>query len=1396
MPNAAGLWNQFNQGSVRPRAARKFTDRTDFREAYYDMVSRALDENFQNYYGINYHGIGGVGKSSLLHQLEKELLGAEKDGQRQGWDPGADACDRARRKLAALGKKQRPVVLRADFDDSSLNTQEDVLFRFRTQILSQYGGAVFPLFDMAMHRLSQKYGKPLPPEEQKALLIDNPVLSFALDTVGDLAGIGLIIGAAKTALQVSQGVSRHLLERKNSIRRANLEMARMSAPELAKRLPYYFCMDVNAMDLPLVCVYLDTYEKMVSRAEGAGSSTGFTEEWLRGESGLLYNLGNAVFAIAGRERLAWKELVECRYIEALSRQDSIEFLDGCGIRDARLQEEIYRLTGGEPVYLDLCVDEYEGLKDRGKEPVPEDFGKNRERLVERQIRYVPVNLREAVFILSAMGRFTGRLYELLSEKIPQLPRSGGTEYEILTHLTYIQEEDGGWSIQRSVADILSGMLPSATRDLVRETLFEIACRKFHSSGLEASDEVSLDALYVLFEMDGEKYPSPRLAVAMTDRAKEEQKKRHFASSAQWQLRGVKMWKCLGDDPGRLMESYCDLAEIFMDMGQEEQAGNVCREGLAFFYNWEKEADWEEEANLEEGFRLLKTCARIYESSAATEKEAPAIWRRLLEMRYRLAPQERREILETEYELAMYQEDCETRYRILEKLLEGFKQLDEENREQHPDTLLVLDSMQDACRGRQNELIQESLESVPKTDKKADRFGERLEWLRKKEEKPEAGSSEEKVERVQREKTEPEEEIQRWQMIRLKHCQEIWDWDFTFSRDEEQDRLDILERWCCQTTAMEEKELLSVCEQLYGVFKKNLGPLHPSTLKVGRNGVSIFVETINRRQMWDQALDGDKDSDVSKIINSMPDGITYDFILPGLFKDPEKLIRRCRVFIGLCYEALGSGHPYICEAKEPLACIYESCGRYDEAIACRRDIAEGYTGFYGRCSPQAAASQRRLVDLFLRTCRWEEAVFQQKRLVKALKTVPDRTEACHELERLCGILYALLNQEIQSGTEAASVDIREYLQSFIQTSKELVEIEGMLTDRKTACHGLKRLFDILCALIKKEKEPGKESVDRLLQAFRQLSEFYGETDQEVLDRERQLIDLLLESDREEEGIVWQEHLIQGYRLIPNNEKAFGELEHLFDILIDRMKQEAQSDTASKTAFETESKAGALTGEQRNYMDKLRPVFCQMSKLYNDKSWQDSCSHWRISNMKESYWKRTGELTVLLIRQGCREEVALRKQQAVETIAVLTDKKEISYGLQCLLDISYEQLKRETEPGKLSDEFGRIFYQLSDIYNELYSGGCMEAFLNEKKWFNVLLKFGRTEEAVYQLEHLAMMLTVKKWASTWAVREMENLYNLLDKLYKREQESGTAPLSGKDREYLDKLHQVGNLLKKSC
>ena len=113
------------------------------------------------------------------------------------------------------------------------------------------------------------------------------------------------------------------------------------------------------------------------------------------------------------------------------------------------------------------------------------------------------------------------------------------------------------------------------------------------------------------------------------------------------------------------------------------------------------------------------------------------------------------------------------------------------------------------------------------------------------------------------------------------------------------------------------------------------------------------------------------------------------------------------------------------------------------------MAEGYAGFYGRDSSQAVASWRRLVDLLLRSGRWEEAVSRQEQLGAALKTASDKTEACCQLDRLCGILYALLNREIGSGAEAVGEDNLEYLENLSQTCRELVQMAGELPGRRTS-----------------------------------------------------------------------------------------------------------------------------------------------------------------------------------------------------------------------------------------------------------------------------------------------------------------------------------------------------------
>ena len=68
---------------------------------YFDLTDRAQRERFEGYYVVNFYGEPGIGKSALLRQIESRLQTEAK----------------------ALPKKERPVILRADFDNPALSSE-------------------------------------------------------------------------------------------------------------------------------------------------------------------------------------------------------------------------------------------------------------------------------------------------------------------------------------------------------------------------------------------------------------------------------------------------------------------------------------------------------------------------------------------------------------------------------------------------------------------------------------------------------------------------------------------------------------------------------------------------------------------------------------------------------------------------------------------------------------------------------------------------------------------------------------------------------------------------------------------------------------------------------------------------------------------------------------------------------------------------------------------------------------------------------------------------------------------------------------------------------------------------------------------------------------------------
>lgn len=313
MPNAQKLWRDFmnsaGSGNAGPRAARQFIGRDELIKLYFELKDRAQREQFEGCYVVNFYGEPGIGKSTLLRQIESRLQKEAKDS-----------------------KKKPPVILRAGFDES----------------------------------------------------------------------------------------------------------------------------------------------------------------WLTGGDGLIASLGNAVFAVAGREPLPCKEEEDNwhiirvnadtgesekyqRKLDVLSDAESRALLTGCGMSD-ELAGAVCRLTAGDPVFLELCLDQYDHLIAAGETPTPDKFGKDTARLVERHTRYLPAHLWEPLSLLAAMGRWTDAQYDAIREAAGLLyyPISDSADYRRLTGLSYVWPEGDGWAMRDNVADVLAKGLTFGIRSGVLDKMISLA----------------------------------------------------------------------------------------------------------------------------------------------------------------------------------------------------------------------------------------------------------------------------------------------------------------------------------------------------------------------------------------------------------------------------------------------------------------------------------------------------------------------------------------------------------------------------------------------------------------------------------------------------------------------------------------------------------------------------------------------------------------------------------------------------------------------------------------------------------------------------------------------------------------------------------------------------------
>lgn len=391
---------------LKPSAVKEFTDRVEPRKAFWSLYKELSQDEESRI--ITFYGTGGVGKTSLLNKLEKEIKELES------------------------GVTKKCAYVKYDFNIST--DLREILKTFKFQLATY--GCNFPLFNTGNYYYLLKTGQDITPLKAKSMMeripwlndfrnklnaIDTitvkatPVLNTAkifFDMTDEVLQAIPVTKAVMTCFSVVDTLLVKYMEETQVLDEDHKELRYQLNARFQDRNPiaiYDYLLALFAQDVAdwlkatgnKLIVLLDNYELLISETGLATTAKQLKHAlWLLGDDGLIFMIPNTLWAIAGRNMIRWDgelaDELDQHLIKALSPADSDYFLRKAGIKNDTLRGELVRLTEGYPIFLDLCVDVYTAYKRRNKtEPTIDEFGQKRQDVVARIFRYLDADKDDA-----------------------------------------------------------------------------------------------------------------------------------------------------------------------------------------------------------------------------------------------------------------------------------------------------------------------------------------------------------------------------------------------------------------------------------------------------------------------------------------------------------------------------------------------------------------------------------------------------------------------------------------------------------------------------------------------------------------------------------------------------------------------------------------------------------------------------------------------------------------------------------------------------------------------------------------------------------------------------------------------------------------------------------------
>ncbi len=402
-------------------AQRVFTDREQPLEYFLTALKTAQGEN--EYRVLNFYGVGGIGKTRL--------------------------CQHFAQHLPALRDEEYTVLsARVDFEDSQYRDALNVWYFMRQQLAR--GGMTFPAFDTAFARdfalrypgvdIAQRYPG-LFAQPNDTLNDLNDVLN---DVLGNIPGVNLLY---KYTNRLSQRLQRWWQQRG---RQVLADLDGLAPDKLREKLPMFLAADIDywlseLRRLRRVVIFYDTHEALArTQPNQSELASCRADEWLQT---FVAQMPGVLHVVLGRDRLAWADhdadwaqVIDAHLLGDLSDADADKFLRQVPIEDATIRDAIVVAAGGVPFYLDLQVDVFEMLQQRGATPQATDFGGTQPQVLARFVSHLESRWQTALNTVSCARFCNEALFLHLKQSFPA--DMGAVSYSELRRFSFWKADEG------------------------------------------------------------------------------------------------------------------------------------------------------------------------------------------------------------------------------------------------------------------------------------------------------------------------------------------------------------------------------------------------------------------------------------------------------------------------------------------------------------------------------------------------------------------------------------------------------------------------------------------------------------------------------------------------------------------------------------------------------------------------------------------------------------------------------------------------------------------------------------------------------------------------------------------------------------------------------------------